>query len=207
MEGTKVSKLAGYDIIVGIDRSGSMGDPGKSGKSKWEEAQEGTKALVRESIKIDSDGVTLAIFNGSDTVKEFANVNDAAKVDQIFTENQPNGATPTHSFLNKYLGAYISAKKAGSNPKPIVIAVVTDGEPTDRKATKLAIINATKEMDRDEEIGISFIQIGADAGAASFLQDLDDNLQSEGAKFDIVDTKHMDNIDNLIHALEAALED
>lgn len=206
MEGT-VSRLSAYDIIVGIDRSGSMGDPGKTGKSKWEEAQEGTKALVREAIKVDSDGVTLCLFNGSDTLKEYQNVKDAAVVDQIFTENQPNSGTPTHLLLNKYLGAYLSARKAGSNPKPIILAVVTDGAPTDPKATKMAIINATKEMEKDEEIGISFIQIGADAGAAAFLQDLDDNLQNEGAKFDIVDTKHMDDIDNILVALEKALDD
>lgn len=206
MEG-QVSRLAGYDIIVGIDRSGSMGDPGKSGKSKWEEAQEGTKALVREAIKIDSDGVTLCLFNGSDTLKEFTNVKDASVVDKIFSENQPNSGTPTHVVLNKYLGAYLSAKKVDANTKPIVLAIVTDGEPSDRKATKLAIVNATKEMTDDAQIGISFIQIGADAGAASFLQDLDDNLTNEGAKFDIVDTKHMDNIDNIMVALEAALDD
>ena len=202
-----VSRLAGYDIIVGIDRSGSMGDPGKSGKSKWEEAQEGTKALVREAIKVDADGVTLCLFNGADTLKEYKNVKDAAVVDQIFTENSPMSGTPTNVLLNKYLGEYLTAKKAGNNPKPIILGVVTDGEPTDRKATKMAIINATKEMEKDGEIGISFIQIGNDTGATSFLQDLDDNLQSEGAKFDIVDTKHMDNIDNLMVALEAALDD
>jgi hypothetical protein len=205
-EGT-VSRLSGYDIIVGIDRSGSMGDPGKSGKSKWEEAQEGTKALVREAIKVDSDGVTLCLFNGADTLKEYKNVKDAAVVDQIFTENSPMSGTPTNVLLNKYLGEYLTAKKAGNNPKPIILGVVTDGEPTDRKATKAAIINATKDMEKDGEIGISFIQIGNDPGATSFLQDLDDNLQNEGAKFDIVDTKHMDNIDNLMVALEAALDD
>lgn len=206
MEGT-VSKLAGYDIIVAIDRSGSMGGSGKSGKSKWEEAQEGTEALVRKAITIDADGVTLCLFNGTNTLKEFKNVKDATVVTQIFKENEPASGTPTDVVLNKYLGEYLANKKAGNNPKPIILAVVTDGEPNDRKATKMAIINATKEMEKDEEIGISFIQVGDDPGITSFLQDMDDNLTSEGAKFDIVDTKHSDNIDSYVTALEAALED
>lgn len=202
-----VSKLAKYDIIVAIDRSGSMGQPGKSGKSKWEEAQEGTEALVRKAITIDADGVTLCLFNGTDTLKEFKNVKDAAVVTQIFKENEPASGTPTDVVLNKYLGEYLAAKKAGSNPKPFVLAIVTDGEPNDRTKTKNAIINFTKEMEADEEAGISFIQIGNDAGITAFLQDMDDNLTNEGAKFDIVDTKHSDNIDSYVTALEAALED
>lgn len=206
MEGT-TSKLAGYDIIVAIDRSGSMSGLGKSGKSKWEEAQEGTEALVRKAITIDADGITLCMFNGVDTIKEFRNVKDAAVVTQLFKENEPAAGTPTDVVLNKYLGEYLTAKKAGSNPKPIILAIVTDGEPNDRKATKLAIVNASKEMDSDGEIGISFIQVGADPGITAFLQDMDDNLTAEGAKFDIVDTKHSDNIDSYATALEAALED
>lgn len=206
MEGT-VSKLAGYDIIVAIDRSGSMGQPGASGKTKWQEAAEGTEALVRKAITIDADGVTLCLFNGTNTLKEFQNVKDAAVVTQIFNENEPASGTPTDVVLTKYLGDYLTARKAGKNPKPIVLAIVTDGEPNDRKATKQAIINATKEMEKDEEIGISFIQIGNDAGITAFLQDMDDNLVNEGAKFDIVDTKHSDNIDSYVTALEAALED
>lgn len=202
-----VSKLAGYDIIVAIDRSASMGQPGTTGKSKWEEAQEGTEGLVRKAITIDADGVTLCLFNGSNNLKEFKNVKDAAVVANIFKENEPAGTTPTDVVLNKYLGEYLAAKKAGSNPKPIILAVVTDGEPNDRKATKMAIINFTKEMEKDEEAGISFIQVGKDPGIESFLQDLDDNLQAEGAKFDIVDTKHADNITSYVEALEAALED
>lgn len=202
-----VSKLAGYDIIVAIDRSGSMGQPGKSGRSKWTEAQEGTEALVRKAITIDADGVTLCLFNGTDTLKEFKNVKDAAVVANIFKENEPANGTPTDMVIKKYTGEYLAARKAGTNPKPIVLAIVTDGEPNNRQDTKLAIINATKEMEKDEEIGISFIQIGQDAGIESFLKDLDDNLVGEGAKFDIVDTKHSDNIDSYATALEAALED
>jgi hypothetical protein len=56
------------------------------------------------------------------------------------------------------------------------------------------IINASRRMTQDEELAISFIQVGKDAGATKFLKALDDQLQGAGAKFDICDTITMDDI-------------
>jgi hypothetical protein len=52
-------------------------------------------------------------------------------------------------------------------------------------------------MDRDEELAISFIQVGADPDATKFLKVLDDELQSAGAKFDIVDTLTIDDMEDM----------
>lgn len=54
-----------------------------------------------------------------------------------------------------------------------------------------------KKIDRDEELGISFIQIGQDVKAKEYFKALDDLLQEAGAKFDIVDTITMDDLDNM----------
>lgn len=53
---------------------------------------------------------------------------------------------------------------------------------------KKVIIKATQRMSSREELSISFVQIGTDSGATQFLQELDDDLEEQGAKFDIVDT-------------------
>jgi hypothetical protein len=50
------------------------------------------------------------------------------------------------------------------------------------------IIEATYKIQRDEDLSISFIQVGDDENATRFLKSLDDNLTRQGAKFDIVDT-------------------
>jgi hypothetical protein len=52
-------------------------------------------------------------------------------------------------------------------------------------------------MERDEELAISLIQVGNDATATRFLKALDDELQGAGAKFDIVDTITLDDMENL----------
>jgi hypothetical protein len=89
--------------------------------------------------------------------------------------------------------------------------VVTDGQPENKKSVMKAIIEATKRLDGDEEIGISFIQIGNDSEATTFLKGLDDDIQGLGAKFDIVDTITMEEIEkerlSLTEVLLRTLED
>ena len=58
------------------------------------------------------------------------------------------------------------------------------------------IIEASRRMDRDEELAISFIQVGTDSQATKFLKILDDELQGAGAKFDICDTITIDDMED-----------
>ncbi len=51
-------------------------------------------------------------------------------------------------------------------------------------------------MEKDEELAISFIQIGNDPDATKFLKLLDDELKGAGAKFDIVDTVTIEDIED-----------
>ncbi len=87
-------------------------------------------------------------------------------------------------------------RKAARQTKPggETILVVTDGEPDDRKAVMVAIIEASRQMERDEELAISMIQVGSDAIASQFLKALDDQLLGVGAKFDICDTITIDDM-------------
>jgi hypothetical protein len=43
-------------------------------------------------------------------------------------------------------------------------------------------------------VGISFLQVGGDAGATRFLKALDDELTRAGARYDIVDTMTLDEM-------------
>jgi hypothetical protein len=59
------------------------------------------------------------------------------------------------------------------------------------------IIDASQQLDRDEELAITFIQVGTDEAATKFLTILDDDLGRAGAKFDIVDTITMHDMEDL----------
>lgn len=188
--------LENRDYTLIIDKSGSMATPDqKGGRSRWLAAQESTLALASKCEQFDPDGITVYVFSGR--FKRYENVT-SSKVGQIFKENEPSGTTDLASVLKHATDDYLQRKTAGqTKPNGETILVVTDGEPDDRKAVMKVIIEASRRIDRDEELAISFIQVGTDQQATRFLKVLDDELQSAGAKFDICDTITMDDMEDL----------
>ncbi len=188
--------MSDRDYTLILDKSGSMSTPDQAGgRSRWDIAQESTLALARKCEQFDPDGLTVYVFSGR--FKRYDDVT-SAKVAQIFLENDPAGTTNLAGVLQNALDNYFQRKAAGkTKANGETILVVTDGEPDDRKAVFEVIINATRQMERDEELGISMIQVGSDAQASKFLKALDDQLQSVGAKFDICDTITLDDMEDM----------
>lgn len=184
------------DYTLIIDKSGSMSiRDQQSGKSRWNVMQESTFALASKCEELDPDGITLYLFSGR--FRRYDNVT-SDKVVQIFQENEPSGRTDLAMVLQDALNNYFQRKDRGETKENgETILVVTDGEPDDRKAVMKVIIEASRKMDRDEELAISFIQIGSDSQATKFLKILDDELQGAGAKFDIVDTVTIEDMEDM----------
>lgn len=176
-----------FDFIVGLDTSGSMAKDSTrySGKTRWQEAQETIFGLASELHKYDSNGIDIVTFGGD--VEMFNNVTPA-KVEDIFTTRSPRGSTPLDGALKKIV------ERQASTKKNTVAIIFTDGEPDDQMAAARVIIEASKKMDRDEQLTFLFVQIGKDPGATKYLQALDD---LKGAKFDIVDTIGSDEADKM----------
>lgn len=184
------------DYTLIIDKSGSMSTPDQQGaRSRWEIAQESTLALARKCEQFDPDGITVYVFSGR--FKRYDDVT-ASKVAQIFQENDPAGTTNLTSVLQDATNSYFQRKAAGqTKPAGETILVVTDGEPDDRRAVMEVIVSASRRMERDEELAISIIQVGADPQATKFLKALDDQLQGVGAKFDICDAITLDDMEDM----------
>ena len=192
--------LENRDYTLIIDKSGSMSTKDQQdGKSRWEIMQESTLAIARKCEEFDPDGITVYTFSGR--FKRYDNVT-SSKIEQIFKESEPIGTTRLTQVLQDALNNYFQRKASGQiKPNGETLIVVTDGEPDDRKAVMKAIIEASWKMERDEELAISFIQIGNEPEAKKFLKILDDDLKGKdkndgGAKFDIVDTITIDDIEN-----------
>ncbi|HEY9711002.1 MAG TPA: VWA domain-containing protein [Oculatellaceae cyanobacterium] len=181
------------DYTLIIDKSGSMSTPDQpGGRSRWDAAQESTLALARKCEQFDPDGITVYVF--SSRFKRYDNVT-SAKVEQIFQENEPAGTTNLAGVLKDATAQYFQRKASGqTKPAGETIVVITDGEPDDRKAVMVSIVEASQQMERDEELAISMVQVGNDATATQFLKALDDQLQGVGAKFDICDTVTIDDM-------------
>lgn len=196
--------LSKRDYVICIDKSGSMGTTHKN-TTRWKYAQEQTEALARKCAEFDSDGIDVIVFNSA--VKTYNNVTPD-KVTQIFTENEPSSNTATDLALKSVFDAYFAKKDAG-NSKPVTCVVITDGAPNDQKAVVKTIIDAANKIEADEELAVTFIQVGDDPNARAFLESLDNDLQAQGAKFDIVDTKNEAEMENMTMSeiLLAAIED
>lgn len=166
-----------FDFIIVLDKSGSMGNDSKllKGRSKWQEAQEFTESFARFADKVDDDGITVITFSSHAKVVDGVH---ADKVHEIFTNEQPGGSTNLTEALNK------AFEKKFSSTKAAIILVMTDGAPDDEAGVHKAIVDAAAKCQKDSDIGILFVQIGDDAGAAKFLDSLDNGLTE--AKFDIV---------------------
>lgn len=196
------------DYTLIIDRSGSMSkadQPG--GLTRWDAVQESVLALARKCEQFDPDGLTVYLF--SSRFKRFDNVT-SDKVEDIFLENEPMGRTNLAIVLQDAVRNFLDRKRSGSGEKDgETLLVIMDGEPDDKRAVVEIIVDTTKQLDRDEELAISFIQIGDDSGARQFFKALDDQLQDIGAKFDICDTLTLDEMEDmsLVEVLTNAIED
>lgn len=183
------------DYTLIIDRSGSMAikdQPG--GRSRWATARESAHALAAKCEELDADGITLYVFGSK--FRRYDNVT-AERVGQVFVENEPAGGTDLAGVLAHAFGSYFDRKRAGDAPDGETIVVVTDGEPDDQKAVMKTIVDATRRLDRDEELGVSLVQVGSDPLASRFLKALDDDLVRVGARFDICDTITLAEMEDL----------
>lgn len=190
-----MSSIENRDYTLIIDKSGSMStrEPSMGNMSRWLLAKECAIALANKCEELDPDGITIYLFSGR--FKRYDN-QTAQKIDTLFKENDPSGSTDLAGVLKDATDNFLRRKAAGQ-AKGETILVLTDGEPNDRKAVMKVIIEASRRLDADEELAISLIQIGSDADATRFLKALDDDLEGAGAKFDIVDTVTLDDMENM----------
>ncbi len=189
--------LANLDVEFLLDKSGSMGtkDCANGKKTRWEYGKETLEALANAAQKHDPDGIVVTVF--ARNFRTYEGVKSGGdKITAIYKENEPMGGTDTAKALKSRLDAYFARKSTGE-AKSLVLFVMTDGAPDDEKSVADVIIEASKKLDRDDEVAISFVQVGKDDDATRFLKSLDDELTSKGAKFDIVDTLPVDEVENL----------
>ncbi len=146
--------------------------------SRWDFVQSQTMALAKQTGEVFPNGITLVLFSSHCNV--FKNV-DLRQVPMIFSENRPGGSTNTAEAVQIPIEDYLARRQAsGGRVKPLVIAVVTDGMPSNFDALRRLLIETTQQLRNPQEIRITFLQIGTERRGFEFLRELDDGLVSEG---------------------------
>lgn len=207
-QAANLARLHNRDYYILLDKSGSMETADTpSGKSRWDYCKEESQLIAKKLTEFDPDGCTFVPFSGKPKV--YPNTTPDT-LDKIFAECWPSGGTDLAAALQVVYDDYNAQKKAKTQKaNGIMVVVITDGVPDNEDAVAQGIVKFSKTLDHDDEAGISFLQVGKDAHASAYLKRLDDHLQAEGAKFDIVNTKTIDDLENvsLVDAMIAALDE
>jgi hypothetical protein len=186
------SSLQQRDYTLIIDQSESMGIVEAGGKTRWELIQDATLALATQCEQFDPDGLTIYLF--ADRFTRYDNVT-CAIVPRIFDENKPSGKTYLTPVLKHATDSYFMRRATGySQLNGETIIVITAGEVMSHQGVKDVIINAANQLQRDEEMAISLIQVGDNPQVTQFFRVLDNELLQAGAKFDICDTLTLTNM-------------
>ncbi len=209
--------LREYDVALLIDNSHSMGyqyaqpeefletvsdvspaTPITSGhaSSRWEWCRAHTADLTKNSISVLNHGPRLTVFGDHSIM--YKDVVDEASVAKVFTKLKPHGGTYAARALNQELNGYFHNRKVnGANAKPLLIAMITDGSLSDLMSSRQALVNATKKMERSDEIAVVILKVGEDPKAPTTLDLLDNQLVSKyKAKYDIVEVKSFDELND-----------
>jgi hypothetical protein len=204
--------LEDRDYTIIIARSDASRHHQHPWYQEWIEAQASLIDLAKKCQQFDSDGITL--YEASTPMWKYKNSNVARLAEILQRQNtEPDSAKPTEINLEEALKAtfsdYFANKTEGKGKKGAIIVAVLDQKPAQVAAVAEIIVSAANKIDKDEEIGVSFIQIGDDLETREFLTDLDTNLQDRGARFDIVDTKFWHEIkrSSVVQFLIGAIND
>jgi len=194
LEGGAAIQERDYTLI--IDNSNDMYKADSPiGKMPWDIMQESVIKLASECEKLDLDGLTVYLF--SDYFKRYDQVT-STDLAQIFLENQPSGKTNLADALEDAINNYFQRRALNiAKPNGETILVVTAGEIEEPERVKQIIISAANNLQQDEELGISLIQVGNKPEVTKFFQILDNQLQAIGAKFDICHTVTIENLEHM----------
>jgi hypothetical protein len=175
---TKVLKDSNFAILV--DASGSMGNNvDSSGKSRWKWCSENISDFADVAESIAGRRIMLVPFNDKFDIRRNCNSESIrALFEQEVARGGTNIATPLEAVVNEYL--------ASKSPEPLIVAVITDGEPTVGPDVSQTIKDLTQRLSGPKQVKLVFFCIAADYGAERLMTHLDLDLYREGAKYDIV---------------------
>jgi len=201
--------LAGRDYVVLLDCSGSMEQTDGKSQSRWKRQEEVISSIATVAERYDPDGISVHVYTTSIN-KSHNNVKGGdAIVRELLAQSTPGGSTYTGACVKQVLDNWWGEPEA--TRKKLTLIVATDGETPedDQRILVRTIIDSANRIKADEDLAITFLQVGTDAKATAFLKRLDDDLQKEGAKFDIVDFKTEEELQKMgaEAVLLAAIED
>ncbi len=162
-------------------------------EQRWQQARSQILEIAAQCHTLAPNGLTVYCPD-EDGFQAHQNVNIENLVSLMDTAPMPEKLALA-PVLKRVLEQYFVERAAGQQPaNGEIILILLDNEPTDRLAIAKQIVTASQKLDHNDELGIGWVQVGDDYITKGFLVTLDNNLRENGAKFDIVDHKPIQQI-------------
>jgi len=179
----RLGRLAAHKLVILIDQSGSMYEKDCPGNlTRWDWCREETMKVGKALTDRFGKDITVATFSNWYRLYPHCSISD---IQHIFLSNEPAGDTQPQFPMKEVFSDYF--KHTQTDPRPLMVAVVTDGVPTQPLDVAETIMEATKQMNYPAQVKVTFLQIADDPRAQSLLSAFDSDLQRDGARYDIVD--------------------
>ncbi|KAL8950815.1 MAG: hypothetical protein Q9222_003162 [Ikaeria aurantiellina] len=180
-------RLRKYDTVFLVDDSESM-----YGR-RWLTTSRVLADVASIAVHFDQNGVDVKFFNEPLDPDEGNNLTTSEEVMALFSRVSPAGPTLTADILDEQLNEYIYEYEKDRRKKGLNLIVLTDGEPEKGQDVESVIVKYADLLRSVRaspfQVGIQFVQIGADRDATKFLRRLDSKLKGEhGLDRDMVDT-------------------
>jgi hypothetical protein len=154
---------------------------------RWQSAEKVIVKIAQKCEELDPDGMTVYVATAPLLKYEHAT---SVVVAEILAAGYAADEIDLFTTLSAAIADYFERKEDElTKPNGEIIAVFLDGEPCDRGELVQLLVKTSRRMDRNEELGIVFAQVGDNMVARGFLQALDDDLHMAGARFDLVDSR------------------
>ncbi|CDZ96163.1 von Willebrand factor, type A [Phaffia rhodozyma] len=201
--------LSTYHTYFLLDDSTSM-----QKDDRWADMVKAISSVVPLAANFDPEGVELHFVNSKEGRK---GVRTEEEVEDVFARViRPEGHTRMSLKLDTLLRNYIDRLESlEAGLRPLNLIVMTDGASlrasssntnpfVQSESPESIIAAAAKRLDHgnypSNQLGIFFLQIGDDAEAREFLQDMDDSLPSRHNVRDLVDTISFNGLTSELNA-------
>jgi hypothetical protein len=166
-------------VILGFDNSASM-QTRDGNATRMQKAKELAGPVIQKACQLDPNGPDVYSFGGK--VTYLGNVTSDQATAKLNTLAADEYSTKLGEFLTE---AFRRARGMIAEGDSVLVLIFTDGAASDRSVVKREIINMSNSITDDSQCTLEIIYFGDEA--ANYLKELDDDLQNQGAKFDIVD--------------------
>lgn len=176
-----IVKLALYDVILYVDDSGSM-----AFEENGERIDDLKLIINRVSFAaglFDDDGIQVRFMNST---QQGNGIKTPAQVEELIASIRFQGLTPMGRELNNKVlqPLVLGAAQAGQLRKPVLVIIITDGQPTGESQRDISniILTASRTLQQNPRYGkgalaFQFAQVGNDIKAREFLKQLDENRE------------------------------